>query len=158
MCDCWGGQVLTIFAAIYSQNNETPFFSYVSPGVIAFSIIWFYLFASCELHCPDWLARIIRTLSDCTFGIYLVHMWILIQVFFRVHRFIEQPILLTIVCVGMAFVGGFIIMYLLKKFLISINIYAKYSSFTNLFQSCRPCQPGLGKACGSEAEGLICLS
>lgn len=110
-----GGQVLTIFAAIYSQNNETPFFSYVSPGVIAFSIIWFYLFASCELHCPDWLARIIRTLSDCTFGIYLVHMWILIQVFFRVHRFIEQPILLTIVCVGMAFVGGFIITYLLKK-------------------------------------------
>lgn len=110
-----GGLFLTVFAAIYSQNADTPFFSYVSPGVIAFSIILFYLFASSRLQYPDWLSRLIRTLSDCTFGIYLVHIWILIQVFFRVHRFIEQPILLTIVCVGMAFVGGFIITYLLKK-------------------------------------------
>lgn len=110
-----GGLFSTIFAAVYSQDCETQFFSYVVPGVIIFSIIWFYLFATCELHSPAWMSGLIRMFSDCTFGIYLVHMWILIQVFFRVHRFVEQPFLLTIICVGMVFLGGFFISYLLKK-------------------------------------------
>lgn len=110
-----GGIFITIFAALWTKNGDSCFFSYVSPNVIVTSIALFHLFSIYQWRIPLWMQRVICTISECTFGIYLIHLWILIQVFFRVHRFVEQPILLTLICVGMTFVGGLVVTYLLKK-------------------------------------------
>lgn len=111
------GLVITIVAALIAQDGETCFFGYSSPNVIAFSLALFCLFEKkvrVKKLNPR-IRRLIESCSMCTFGIYLIHMWLLIQLFSRIHRFIPQPILLSIICVGVTFCIGWGITYALKR-------------------------------------------
>ena len=110
------GLVATLVGGVFSNEGNTPLFSYTSPNVIATSLAIFSFFIiECKNTLPLKACHCIESISKCTFGIYLLHMWILIQVFSRVHRFIAQPVLLTIVCVSIAFFGGFIITWIIRQ-------------------------------------------
>lgn len=97
--------LLTIYMGITSPSGSTIYFGYTSPNVIFTSIAIFLFFHRNSMKTSARLTNIVSEISACTYGIYLIHMYILIQVFFRVHRFIESPIPLTIICVGMVFAG-----------------------------------------------------
>lgn len=107
--------LLTIYMGITSPNGSTIYFGYTSPNVIFTSISILLFFHRNPMNLSARLTNIVSEISACTYGIYLIHMYILIQVFFRVHRFIESPIPLTIICVGMVFVGGGFCVYVLRK-------------------------------------------
>lgn len=101
------GLVVTIICAILAQNGDTAFFQYTSPNVIVTTFALFLLFSNLHIAAGEKLTKCITTISKCTFGIYMVHMWVLIQIFFRVHRFIPNPLPLCIICVFAAFaIGG----------------------------------------------------
>jgi surface polysaccharide O-acyltransferase-like enzyme len=61
------------------------------------------------------IGNILTDISNCTFGIYLIHIYLLIHTFFRLHRFIEEPILLCLILVPLVFVVGYIITKIIKK-------------------------------------------
>lgn len=109
------GVVITVYMGINSLDGQTYFFGYTSPNVIFTSIAILLYFHQYSIKVSSKLSNIISEISACTYGIYLIHMYILIQVFFRVHRFLENPLLLTIICVGIAFIGGGIVIYLIRK-------------------------------------------
>lgn len=115
------GLSVTIIAAVFTTDSNTVFFSYDSPNVILTSVAIFQLalrfkYVDCKFK------NKLKLVSECTFGIYLVHLWILIHLFFRVHRFIPQPIPLCIICVVCAFVLGGMITFFIKK----VPYFGKY--------------------------------
>ena len=109
------GLLATVLIGLSLQTESSPFFSDTSPNVIASALALFLLFTRNELKISGKAAQMVEEVSRCTFGIYLVHIWILTQIFTRVHRFIPQPIPLCIICVGMAFVGGLIITWIIRR-------------------------------------------
>ena len=100
------GTITTILAPVLSQNDDTVFFNYTAPNVIvtAIALLTFFMHHPISLR-QSW-ANVITTISKCTFGIYLVHMWVLIQIFFRLHRFIPNSLILCFVCVPVVFLTG----------------------------------------------------
>lgn len=116
------GMVVTIITALISQNDDTLFFSYTSPNVIITSVALFLFFSNWHISAGEKITKFLTTISKCTFGIYMVHMWILIQIFFRMHRYVSDPMLLCIICVILAFIAGLGITVLIKK----IPILNKY--------------------------------
>ena len=100
---------------ITSPNGSTIYFGYTSPNVIFTSISILLFFHRTPMNLSARLINIVSEISASTYGIYLIHMYILIQVLFIVHRFIESPIPLTIICVGMAFAGGILCLRVKKN-------------------------------------------
>lgn len=109
------GIAATICGGVVNQDPDTAFFSYTSPNVIMTAAAVFVFFLYSPLHANKRIAQWIGTLSQCTFGVYLVHMWILIQIFFRLHRFIPNVIVLTMVCVIVTFILGSGVVLIIKK-------------------------------------------
>lgn len=109
------GFFITIVAGVRSQNPETVYYSYDAPNVMltAFAI---FLFFVRHPFSPQGVRRgFIEECSRCTFGIYLIHLWVLIQVFFRLHRCFPSPIPLTIICVSVTFIISFGITWVIRK-------------------------------------------
>ena len=109
------GLVVNVIGYIVTKDSDCIFAGYAAVTNIATSFGLFYL---CTHHHPNFGARmnmVIQTISECTFGIYLIHMWMLIQIIFRVHRFVPTPILTVGITVALAFVGGGGITYILKR-------------------------------------------
>ena len=126
--------LLTIYMALTSPNGSTIYFGYTSPNVIFTSISILLFFHRNPMNLSTRFTNIVSEISACTYGIYLIHMYILIQVFFRVHRFIESLVPLTIICVGIAFVGGGFCVYVLRK----IPIINKYKGPNRLLSTVWP--------------------
>ena len=97
-----------------TQNIYSGFGDYSTPNVIITSVSLFVICINNPVRNKK-IGRILTDISNCTFGIYLIHVYLLIQSFFRLHRFIEQPILLSIILVFSVFIGGYIITKLIKK-------------------------------------------
>lgn len=102
-------------------NIIVPFVSSVSvaayetPNVICTSIALFLYVIEHPLHISPRIGNWITQLSKATLGVYMVHMFVLIELFSRMYRFIQQPILLTVLCVGAVFVISCGIVWVLKK-------------------------------------------
>lgn len=109
------GFLITILAGCRSQNPETAFFSYDAPNVMVTAIAVFLFFVRHPLSQGCAGHGLIEECSKCTFGIYLMHLWVLIQFFFRLHRFILSPIPLTIICVSVTFTVALCITWLIRK-------------------------------------------
>lgn len=109
------GLLFTIIVGVRSQNPNTVFYSYEAPNVMVTAFALFLLFVRHPLF-PNFSDRgIIEECSRCTFGIYVIHLWVLIQVFFRLHRFILDPLPLTVICVCASFIIAFCITWLLRR-------------------------------------------
>jgi surface polysaccharide O-acyltransferase-like enzyme len=61
------------------------------------------------------LQNIIKDISFNTLGIYLIHMFLLIQGYTRVVRFVSNPLIFIPLIVGGVFVLGYVITKVLKK-------------------------------------------
>lgn len=109
------GIFLTVFVGIQNQTAHSPFFSNTSPNVIVTSLALFLFFIRNPLKMSGKVALVTEEVSKCTFGVYMIHIWILTQVFTRIYRFVPQTIPLIIICLGMVFVGGLIITWLIRR-------------------------------------------
>lgn len=109
------GVVSTVAIGLISQNADTPFYGYTSPNVIAFSLALFLYFMRHPLRLEKTWSQWVQKCSECTFGIYLVHVWILIQTLSRMRRFIPNPIIVCPLCVFSTFFIGFGLCLIIKK-------------------------------------------
>lgn len=109
------GLAATVAIGIIAQNSDTAFFDYDSPNVMCFSIALFFFFAQHPLSARGPIASWIQKLSSYTLGVYMVHMWILIQILSRMHRYIENTVSLSITCVIVTFAIGCCITFIIKK-------------------------------------------
>ena len=109
------GLLATVLCGALAKDGSTMFYSYTSPTVIMTSLALFAFFINHPLHVSKHLKALIEAISNHTFGVYLIHMWILIQVFSRIHRFVPQPIPLCFICVCIVFGGGIAITWVLKR-------------------------------------------
>ena len=100
------GIVVTVCVALWTQNADTAFFYYTAPNVMMTAMALFVFFLYHPIRVKESVANAITMVSRCTFGIYLVHIWILIQIFFRLHRFIPNSFILCLVCAPVVFLGG----------------------------------------------------
>ena len=102
-------------SCLISQDEENIFMSFSSPNTIAISVAMF-VFAICHpLNLPQRKGEIVENIARCTFGVYLTHIWVLIMIYNRLHRFIQEPIPLVLICVATAFVTGIVVTYFLRK-------------------------------------------
>lgn len=104
-----------VFGYIVTEDSNCVYASYVAVPNIVIAFALFYLCTHHSFNGGVVLNRFIQTISECTFGIYLIHIWALIQVIFRVHRFVPSSPLTVIISVGMAFVMSLCITFILKK-------------------------------------------
>ena len=88
---------------------------YFSPLIVVIAMGMFYLCDILAKRMPKWLADLMTDLAPLTLGIYLIHMEILIQIYTRVQRFVPAPILLIPIVCGIAFVGGAVFTWVIKK-------------------------------------------
>lgn len=112
-----GGVVALVINVLYellTQNIYSGFGDYTSPTVIITSVFIFVL-SICNPIKNKKIGNILMDISNCTFGIYLIHLYLLIHTFFRFYRFIEEPILLCLILVPLVFVVGYIITKIIKK-------------------------------------------
>lgn len=109
------GFIFTIAMGLLTQDEETYFYKFTSPNVLITATALLVFSIRHPLHPTGKLAAFIENCSKCTFGIYLIHVWVLAHILNRIHRFIPQPILMTIVCVVAAFLISYAITFILKK-------------------------------------------
>lgn len=64
----------------------------------------------------------VKFISLHTLGIYLIHMWILVQTYTRVERFFSNPFLLIPIVCGLAFFAGFCFTIVVRQ----IPYFGKY--------------------------------
>lgn len=109
------GLFVTAIGGVISQNDDSILFDYSSPNMI-FCSAAILLFAACHHIKPsDRMSAIILNCSECTFGIYLMHALILIEVYNRLARFVPQMIPHMILCTLIAFFLGYAITLIIKK-------------------------------------------
>lgn len=96
------GLLITIVIPILTNNEDY----YTAPNVIATTLAIFVFFLYHPVQMKSSIGNAIVTVSKCTFGIYLVHLWVLIQIIFRLHRFIHNSLILCLVCVPVTFLVG----------------------------------------------------
>ncbi len=116
------GLMSMLVPMVITQGDEIPFYSYTSPGIIAVCTAIFTFFISHPITLPAKLGKWVRHCSSCTYGIYLMHIWFLVQIGNRIHRYIQLPIPWCIICVTIAFVGAYFVTSIIKK----IPILNKY--------------------------------
>lgn len=116
------GLVVSGIMGAVTENVDSFWVGYSAPNVIVTSIAMFVIGSHQEIHVRQPIQRVIMEISQCTFGIYMVHMWVLVQIFFRAHRYVQEPLMLCFACVIMAFAIGGGISWILKR----IPIAGKY--------------------------------
>lgn len=93
--------VMTGLMVFFWNMNSVP----EMPNVIFTSLPIFYF----ALHHPiaehKW-TKVLTELSKVSLGIYMVHIFVLTEIFFRMHRFIHNPLILIPLCVMAVFVIG----------------------------------------------------
>lgn len=109
------GFIFTVAMGLVMHDEETYFYSFSSPNVLATATAVMVFCIRHPLHPTGKIAALIENCSKCTFGIYLIHVWVLAHILNRIHRFLPQPILMTIVCVIAAFAISYAITFVLKK-------------------------------------------
>ena len=107
--------VITIIAGLFTKNCDTAFYGYTAPNVIIFAISLFIFFLYHPIKNNNIIAKKISIVSQCTFGIYMVHLWILIQIFFRFYRFVPYIIPLCLICVCVTFFIALGMTYVIRK-------------------------------------------
>jgi len=116
------GLIVTLVLGIKMQNIDGDFFRYVSPNVLATTTAALVFSIRHPLNLTGKIAALVENCSKCTFGIYLFHIWVLVQIVNRIHRIVPQPIPMTILCVIGAFLVSYAVTFVLKK----IPIVQKY--------------------------------
>lgn len=106
------GLVANIVVPLVSSVSIT---AYETPPVICTSVALFLFFIEHPINLSDRVNKVIFDLSKSTFGIYMVHIFVLTELHSRVYRFIQQPILLTVVIVGAAFVISYGIVWIIRR-------------------------------------------
>lgn len=99
------------------KNNETnqQFFSYFSPLVILISISIFLFVLNLNFNPNNALQKLILSISYSTFGIYLIHIFLLANIYTRITRFIHQPLLfIPLICIS-TFTIAYILITLIRK-------------------------------------------
>lgn len=107
------GLLVTIVSGILICP-ENPLWSYASPSYFSTVTAVFVFAIRHPLKLSGRKASIVETCAKCSFGVYLVHLQVVIEVFWRLHRFIPSvvPLVLVgwVICVGV----GLFITYLLR--------------------------------------------
>lgn len=106
---------VTIAVGVLTKDDNTVFYGYTAPNVIVIAISIFVFFLNRSIKLSTAVTQKISVVSQCTFGIYMVHLWILVHVFSRFHRFISHLVPLCLICVIFSFLAGFIITYAIKR-------------------------------------------
>lgn len=109
------GLVVTIIGYIATKDSDCCYAGYVSVPTIITSFGLFYLFLHHNFNLGARWNKVIQTISECTFGIYLLHMWMLILVIYRLQRYISTPVVVAIISVVVAFVGGLFFTLIIKR-------------------------------------------
>lgn len=109
------GLLITVLTTIINQNPNSNWWLYDAPNVLVTALAVFLFFVRHPISLNPRFSRFIETCSKCTFGIYLMHMWVLIQILTRVYRFISDPFLLTVICGGFTFCSTFLLTWVIKK-------------------------------------------
>lgn len=103
--------VVSLVSSLHITANEDP-------TIICTSIALFLFFIEHPINpnnLSDRMKKVIFDMSKSTFGIYMAHIFVLTELHSRVYRFIQQPILLTVVTVGATFVISYGITWILRK-------------------------------------------
>lgn len=109
------GLLVTAVGGVISQSDECVLFNYESPNMILCSAAMLLYGACHPLHLSGRRAALVLNCSECTFGIYLVHVLILIEIYTRIARFVPQFVPHMIISILVAFFVGYGITFLLKK-------------------------------------------
>ena len=116
------GLCVTTVGGMVSQNFNSILFEYNAPNMILCSA-GILLYCACHpLNLSGRRAALVLNCSECTFGIYLAHMLVLVEVFTRIRRFVPQMLPHMILSFLVAFFVGYGVTLLLKK----IPILNKY--------------------------------
>ena len=109
------GLLVTAVGVVISQNDECVLLNYSAPNMIICSAA-ILLYGACHpMKLSGRKAALLLNCSECTFGIYLVHVLILIEIYNRLARFVPQMVPHMILSVLIAFFVGYGITFLLKK-------------------------------------------
>lgn len=109
------GMVITMLGGILTNNDDSVWFGYLSPNVILSSAALLLYFSLHPIKLSGKTREFVLNLSGCTFGIYLVHLLLLIESYNRIQRFIPYTIPHLLVTVAFAFVMGYAVTFVLKK-------------------------------------------
>ena len=109
------GLLVTSIGGLISQNDDSVLFQYTSPNMIICSAAILLYMACHPLHLSARMSGLVQNCSECTFGIYLAHVLILIEIYNRLARFIPQMVPHMILSILMAFFIGYGMTYVLKK-------------------------------------------
>jgi surface polysaccharide O-acyltransferase-like enzyme len=105
--------VVTVVLPVVSDGNVG--FSFESPGPILISIAMFYFVIKHPVRISIKATKIISHLSAMTFGIYMVHTFVAIETFTRIHRFIPNVYLLSLTSFIVTFVLSYVIILIIKQ-------------------------------------------
>ena len=61
------------------------------------------------------MTRIVEHVSSMTLGIYMVHTFVVMETFTRIHRFIPNPYLLVLVAIVVVFGLSYLITLVIKQ-------------------------------------------
>lgn len=107
---------LSVLGYLFSKDACSCWASYVSVPNIVISLSIFYVFLHWHPHMSDLGMRLISKISTCTEGIYMVHIWILTQIFFRIYRFVPNLLLTIVLSIVITFIsGGGVIVLIIKQ-------------------------------------------
>lgn len=106
---------ICLFINFIGRVNGLTWGGYCSVPTIIMSISLFYFFSHHNIRISGTIDKLVQSCSLCTLGIYLLHVWILIQVHTRIFRFVPDAVLTCIITVFIVFGIGYIIKFLLKK-------------------------------------------
>lgn len=107
------GLLVTIYVGLLT-GGDTPFWGFTAPNTVSTVTAMFVFAIRHPLKLTGAKAKFVETCAKCSFGVYLVHVWILIQIFNRVHRFVPDVVPLVLICWVASIVGGLVITYLLR--------------------------------------------
>lgn len=109
--------ILSLFLSKIQNETILYLFGYFSPitVVVAVGVYFVSSMFSIRLDGLDKLQRFVANISANTLGIYLIHMFLLIQGYTRVVRFVPSPIIFIPLIVCGVFVLGYLITIVLKK-------------------------------------------
>jgi surface polysaccharide O-acyltransferase-like enzyme len=114
------GILVTLVGRLYymlgaNQDKADVFYDYMSLNVLITSIALFKLIIDAEIVVNDKFFALLRNVSEATFGIYLVHMFFLIELYTRIIRFIHHPLVYIPFICFVVFLLGFLFTSMVRK-------------------------------------------
>ena len=107
--------LVTSIGGVISQNGHSLIFDYGAPNMIICSAAILLFAASHPLNIHGRKEKWLLNCSECSFGIYLVHLLVVIEIYSRIRRFIPNIPLNMFVTIVVAFCLSYLIAFLLKK-------------------------------------------